>query len=316
MELTRLKNLLLIAECGSLTAAAKDLYISPVSLREQVNHLEDELGFPVFSRDHQGMHLTEAGALFLENVKPHLMEIQDLIIRCRQIASPVLQKIRVAIYPPYDFNRYCTAFLTQHPGVLFEYGESNFDAQSDTAVFMKENRYDIMQECYSPSFSSQGLAFLPIRQEAYCCFVAASHPLSKRNSISLSELKGKTVYSTLALSLDVRLLAKRCRQAGVPLHQVPDDDFNFLRICTSGDIYLAEEGLAQVFTQFSCIPITPCIPLIHGIVYPANPPDVLRPFLQFVIDSIGQDQLLALSEQCRISCEALHIPCNDPFQFA
>ncbi|MET7275501.1 LysR family transcriptional regulator [Streptomyces flaveolus] len=50
-----------VAEEGSLTGAAKRLFVSQPALTKQIRRLEDDLGVRLFTRSRSGMALTEAG---------------------------------------------------------------------------------------------------------------------------------------------------------------------------------------------------------------------------------------------------------------
>lgn len=66
METSKLKNFLTIAECGSLTEAAKRLYISQPALSQQIKQREDELGEALFVRNGRNLELTAAGKLYAD----------------------------------------------------------------------------------------------------------------------------------------------------------------------------------------------------------------------------------------------------------
>lgn len=59
-----MRSFLLIAEKGSISQAAAALYISPVALHQQLNLMEESLGFKLFVRSRKGVALTPAGEEF------------------------------------------------------------------------------------------------------------------------------------------------------------------------------------------------------------------------------------------------------------
>lgn len=50
-----------VADLGSFSKAAEELYISPTAVIKQINLLENHLGITLFKRTHQGIALTNAG---------------------------------------------------------------------------------------------------------------------------------------------------------------------------------------------------------------------------------------------------------------
>ena len=61
-----------IAQYGTITAAAKQLYISQPSLSQTLRQIEDEVGTPLFDRSTSPFHLTYAGERYLRAVEAML----------------------------------------------------------------------------------------------------------------------------------------------------------------------------------------------------------------------------------------------------
>ena len=64
-----------IAKYGTITAAAKQLYISQPSLSQTLRQIEDEAGTPLFDRSTSPFHLTYAGERYLKAVEA-MLEIE------------------------------------------------------------------------------------------------------------------------------------------------------------------------------------------------------------------------------------------------
>ncbi|HNX63671.1 MAG TPA: LysR family transcriptional regulator [Oscillospiraceae bacterium] len=65
MTLQQIKYVLKTVECGSISEAAKQLFISQPSLSNALKELETELGIEIFSRSAKGISLSVDGAEFL-----------------------------------------------------------------------------------------------------------------------------------------------------------------------------------------------------------------------------------------------------------
>ena len=70
MNLKQAKYVKTIAECGSLTAAAKQLFVSQPSLSQMLRQIEEEIGLPIFDRSVSPIHLTYAGEKYLQAFRP------------------------------------------------------------------------------------------------------------------------------------------------------------------------------------------------------------------------------------------------------
>ena len=64
-----------IAQYGTITAAAKQLYISQPSLSQTLRQIEDEVGTPLFDRSTSPFHLTYVGERYLKAVEA-MLEIE------------------------------------------------------------------------------------------------------------------------------------------------------------------------------------------------------------------------------------------------
>ena len=78
MELERLKTFVAVAEAGSFSKAANELFVSHSTTSRAVSALEDELGVKLFERDNRVFGLTDAGRLLLLRSKELLSLAETL----------------------------------------------------------------------------------------------------------------------------------------------------------------------------------------------------------------------------------------------
>lgn len=69
MRLYQLEYFIKIVECGSITKAAQELYLSQPSLTKAIASLETEYNILLFQRSAKGIHLTPKGREFLQYAK-------------------------------------------------------------------------------------------------------------------------------------------------------------------------------------------------------------------------------------------------------
>lgn len=78
MDFKDLKYMITVAECGSVTAAAKKLYVSQPSLSYVISRVEENLGVKLFDRRNTPVTLTYAGKRYLEAARQILEIDSDL----------------------------------------------------------------------------------------------------------------------------------------------------------------------------------------------------------------------------------------------
>lgn len=61
MTLQQIRYFIAVAECGSISAAAKKLFISQSSISEAIKEIESTYGITVFNRHSRGIQLTRDG---------------------------------------------------------------------------------------------------------------------------------------------------------------------------------------------------------------------------------------------------------------
>ena len=78
MTLQQLKYMIVVAERGSITEAAKELYISQPSLSGAIKEVEKESGITIFSRCRAGVALTKEGMEFLGYARQVVQQMELL----------------------------------------------------------------------------------------------------------------------------------------------------------------------------------------------------------------------------------------------
>ena len=78
MTVQQLKYILKVAEVGSITEAAKLLFISQPSLSNSIKETEKEAGITIFLRSRTGITLTKDGAEFLGYARQVIQQMELL----------------------------------------------------------------------------------------------------------------------------------------------------------------------------------------------------------------------------------------------
>lgn len=112
MNITELRYLVAIAQNGSVSAAAKQLYVAQPNVSKALKSLEDEYGLRVFERTSTGMLPTEGGRRFIAQAERVLEEIGKLE-QDAHYAHGACTELR-AVIPQTTYASYAAAdFLQQ-----------------------------------------------------------------------------------------------------------------------------------------------------------------------------------------------------------
>lgn len=96
MRLNQLEYFLKIVECGSVTKAAQELYLSQPSLTKAISSLEAEYEMKLFHRTSKGLSLTPEGRDFLEYAKGVVESSKALENTFGKKNNPLIQRLAIA----------------------------------------------------------------------------------------------------------------------------------------------------------------------------------------------------------------------------
>jgi DNA-binding transcriptional LysR family regulator len=99
VELRHLRYLVAVADAGTFTHAAERMFIAQPTLSQQIRRLEEMVGTPLLHRRRDGVHLTEAGSVLLEESRTVLSLLEHGVTRSRQAAGLGRPRLRFALSP-------------------------------------------------------------------------------------------------------------------------------------------------------------------------------------------------------------------------
>lgn len=99
VELRHLRYLVAVADAGSFTHAAERLFIAQPTLSQQIRRLEEIVGTPLLDRRRDGVQLTAAGDVLLEESRIVLSLLEHGLRRSRQAAGLDRHRLRFVVHP-------------------------------------------------------------------------------------------------------------------------------------------------------------------------------------------------------------------------
>jgi len=95
MNLKHAQYVLAVLRAGSMTEAAKQLYISQPSLSQTIRQAEEQLGTPIFNRDTSPMSLTYAGQMFVKAAREVMSIDTNLLNEIEEIKKESHGRMRL-----------------------------------------------------------------------------------------------------------------------------------------------------------------------------------------------------------------------------
>jgi DNA-binding transcriptional LysR family regulator len=99
LELRHLRYLVAVADAGTFTHAAEQMFIAQPTLSQQIRRLEEMVGTPLLHRRRDGVQLTEAGSVLLEESRTVLSLLEHGVTRSRQAAGLGRPRLRFVLPP-------------------------------------------------------------------------------------------------------------------------------------------------------------------------------------------------------------------------
>jgi DNA-binding transcriptional LysR family regulator len=195
MTLRQLKYIIKVVECGSITEAARQLFISQPSLSNAIKEIEAELGIEIFYRTSKGISLSADGSEFLSYARQiveqaELMEQRYLGKKpSKQICSISTQHYAFAVNA---FVNVIAAFGTEE--YKFTLRETRtYEIIEDVKNFRSEIGIlylsDFNEKVISNLLKDNKLVFSSLFIADPHVFVCSTHPLAQRAFITLADLE-------------------------------------------------------------------------------------------------------------------------------
>jgi DNA-binding transcriptional LysR family regulator len=197
LELRHLRYFVALAEAGSFTRAAEQLFIAQPTLSQQIRRLEEIVGTPLLRRRREGLKLTGPGRVLLDASRSVLVQVDQAVSQTRQAAGLGRPRMRVALAAclPESLAAAAAAGL-QAAAVAAEVDVAWLETQLDAEFsLISTRRVDV-----GLGWLTTGPDELPLALEAMVLgefepqiWVPSTHAAASRSTISLEELAGMEV---------------------------------------------------------------------------------------------------------------------------
>jgi len=188
MKLSQLRNLLAVAEAGTIRQASKNVYLSQSSLTKSIHLLEEYLGVELLHRTAHGVTPTAAGKALIARAKVIEAELRQARNDIETVRGAGSGEIRVSASPTVAMAllpNAVLAFKRSRPKVTFQIQEGVYPDVLP-AVRMGELDFAI---CLVPERPrDEELHFELLLRDHLAPAVRAGHPLASRGKLTIDEL--------------------------------------------------------------------------------------------------------------------------------
>lgn len=256
MTLYQLQVFLAVVKTGSFTKAGELLHASQSGVSHTIADLEKELGVLLFTRNRNGVKLTETG----KQILVHAREIDNQIeqIYHTAAASKGVQSgtLRVGAFPSFS-NKVIPgifqAFRNHYPGIELLLLEGSY---AEIEAWIKAGAVDIG---FVPN-PCDGLDMMLLVSDPLVAVLPAAHPLSKQEVISIEQLENEPFL----------LLKSGCESLVINsfLEKQLTLNTQFEVLENSTIISMVEAGLGVTIVPSMILPVNP----VNIVVKQLNPP--------------------------------------------
>lgn len=194
MTLQQLKYVDAVAECGSFSEAARQVFVTQPTLTESIRALEEELRVAVFTRSSRGVTVTREGEEFLASARQILDDVAGIqekytgkavrrpqfAVSCQHYAFAVdafMEVVKANGADAYDF--------TLRETVTSEIIDDVARHRSEIGILYLSRRNE---SAITKILRKEELDFEELFAERPHVFIGRGHPLAKKNLIRPGEL--------------------------------------------------------------------------------------------------------------------------------
>ena len=195
MTLQQLRYMIKVVEAGSITEAAKNLYITQPSLSNAIRDLEEEFGIDIFLRSAKGITLTNDGSEFLSYARQVIEQSELLEQRykgkkpSRQICSISTQHYAFSVHAFVDLVKESNADeyeFTLRETRTYDIIEDVFNLRSEVGILYIN---DFNEQVIRKLLKEKQLEFHPLFKAEPHVFISAHHPLASKQILTLTDLE-------------------------------------------------------------------------------------------------------------------------------
>lgn len=214
----QLKILLAVADCGSFSRAAEELFISQPAVSVQVKQLERALGVELLDRSGGKLRLTDDGQIVCEYARRIFAladEMQSALCEIDGLMSGRLTIGASTTVGEYLLPRLMGRFKERHPGITL-----GLEIANTQAVIARILDRRLHLGLVGDAVRSESLEVLPYRSDEIVVIASLEHRLARQSRVSVAEIANEGFIVREAGSATRRVAEATLKRLGIEMKVV------------------------------------------------------------------------------------------------
>lgn len=232
-----------VAQCGSVTQAAKNRNVSQPAISRSIANFEAELGTRLFDRIGRNLYLNVFGSAIVPHALQLLNSYQSLQANLADLGAPRRQPVTVGIASESAewHKRFIHWFLAAHPDINIRV--LRLEPQK-LMQMLQHNECDL--GISTSEFTADDIACTKFRTEQIGVLLSVNHRLARQENLSIYDLRHESFLLTSRNSDSRRFTTDLCARAGFAPNIMLEIDLpgtvEELRCIVDGVSFISPEG--------------------------------------------------------------------------
>lgn len=265
------------AKAGSFTKAARELYIAPSSLIQQIDLFEQRLGVKLFERSRRGVKLTEAGESLRRDAVEIVRKCDQAVERARRIQSGE-GPIRVAT----SLLMKCRMLPGIWSRVIEDAPDTRIDIISLESAGVEPGNYlsrlgvsyDVMEGLYLSELYDGHCRFLELSREPLCLAMPRSLDVAGYAAVSAEMLRDLDLV-LMKPGVSSEYDAARSYLVSLGANRITDVPFYTMELFADCELnkraIVTLELWEDIHPDLVRIPFSAPHSVPYGLIFPLNP---------------------------------------------
>jgi DNA-binding transcriptional LysR family regulator len=219
-DIRKLQILRTLRECGTVTATAEALHMTPSAVSQQLTNLARQLGVPLLEAQGRRVRLTDAARLVLTHTEPVFEQLERTEAALAAYTRGEAGEVRVGAFPtsvPALVVPAVRALRDTHPGVSVRVREAEA-AEAYDLLAAGEVDLALSLAAEAPSAADPRFTQVPLLADPLDVALPPDHPLARADSLNLTDLAADPwIFGGSGPWSDITRRA--CEAAGFSPHQ-------------------------------------------------------------------------------------------------